>query len=87
MSDWMDEVLDGKPLEAEFWKIGYIENLLPYTSITIREQQEIFNRLSTLTDIEADELIPYLKENEIHLDPKHQYEAMRKNGMFNPKDY
>ena len=83
----MDEVLDGKPLEAEFWKIGYIENLLPYTSITIREQQEIFNRLSTLTDIEADELIPYLKENEIHLDPKHQYEAMRKNGMFNPKDY
>ena len=83
----MDEVLDGKPLEAEFWKIGYIENLLPYTSITIREQQEIFNRLSTLTDIEADELIPYLKENEIHLDPKHQYEAMRKNGMFNPKNY
>ena len=30
---------------------------------------------------------PYLKENEIHLDPKHQYEAMRKNGMFNPKNY
>jgi|TARA_R100000084_G_scaffold57762_1_gene24483 hypothetical protein len=85
MSDWMDEVLDGKPLEAEWWKVGYIENLLPYTSITQTEKDEIYNRLTKLTDIEADELIPYLKENEIHLDPKHQYEAMRKNGMFNPK--
>ena len=81
----MDEVLDGKPLEAEWWKVGYIENLLPYTSITQSEKDEIYNRLTKLTDIEADELIPYLKENEIHLDPKHQYEAMRKNGMFNPK--
>ncbi len=80
----MDEVLDGKPLEAEWWKVGYIENLLPYTSITQAEKDEIYNRLTKLTDIEADELIPYLKENEIHLDPKHQYEAMRKNGMFNP---
>ena len=79
----MDEVLDGKPLEAEWWKVGYIENLLPYTSIPQREKDEIYNKLTRLTDIEADELISYLKENEIHLDPKHQYEAMRKNGMFN----
>ena len=82
MSDWMDEVLDGKPLEAEFWKIGYIENLLPYTSISSKEQETIFNNLSTLTDIEADELIPYLKANEIKRDPKDQYEQMRRNGMF-----
>ena len=83
MSDWMDEVLDGKPLEAELWQIGYIENLLPYTSISSREQEQIFSNLSTLTDIEADELIPYLKENEIKRDPKDQYEEMRRNGMFN----
>jgi hypothetical protein len=82
MSDWMDEVLDGKPLEAEMWKIGYIENLLPYTSISSKEQETIFNNLSTLTDIEADELIPYLKANEIKRDPKDQYEQMRRNGMF-----
>ena len=82
MTDWMDEVLDGKPLEAEMWKVGYIENLLPYTSISSKEQQEIFSNLSTLTDIEADELIPYLKENEIKTDPKDQYEQMRRNGMF-----
>ena len=78
----MDEVLDGKPLEAEMWKIGYIENLLPYTSISSKEQETIFNNLSTLTDIEADELIPYLKANEIKRDPKDQYEQMRRNGMF-----
>ena len=82
MSDWMDEVLDGKPLEAEMWKIGYIENLLPYTSISSKEQETIFNNQSTLTDIEADELIPYLKANEIKRDPKDQYEQMRRNGMF-----
>ena len=86
MEDWMDEVLDGKPLEAEMWKVGYIENLLPYTSISSREQEKIFNNLSTLTDIEADELIPYLKENEIKRDPKDQYEQMRRNGMFDCTD-
>tara|TARA_R100000908_G_scaffold46315_1_gene22662 strand:- start:5977 stop:6237 length:261 start_codon:yes stop_codon:yes gene_type:complete len=85
--DWMDEVLDGKPLEAELWKLGYIENLLHRTSISVSEQQRIMSSLNELTDIEADKILKKIKENEIHLDPKHQYEAMRKNGMFNPKDY
>ncbi len=87
MSEWMDEVLDGKPLEAEMWKLNYIENLLHYTSITASEQQRIMSSLNEITDIEADEILKKIKENEIHSDPKHQYEAMRKNGMFNPKDY
>jgi len=84
--DWMDEILDGKPLEAEMWKIGYIESLLPYTALESKEKEEIFNNLSTLTDIEADELIPYLKENEIKKDPKDQYEQMRRSGMFDGGD-
>tara|TARA_R100000655_G_scaffold107282_1_gene157515 strand:- start:1400 stop:1651 length:252 start_codon:yes stop_codon:yes gene_type:complete len=83
MSDWMDEVLDGKPLEAEMWKLGYIENLLHRTSISLSEQDAIMSSLETLSDIEADEILKKIKENEIHSDPKHQYEAMRKNGMFN----
>ena len=45
MTDWLDEVLDGKPLEAEMWKIGYIENLLHRTTISSREQEDIFNSL------------------------------------------
>ena len=83
----MDEVLDGKPLEAEVWKLSYIENLLHNTSIPVREQERIMSSLNDLSDIEADEILKNIKENEIHSDPKHQYEAMRKNGMFNPKDY
>jgi len=85
--DWMDEVLDGQPLEAEMWKIGYIENLLHYTSIPNWEQNEILNSLDVLHDLDADKIIKYIKENEVHSDPKHQYEAMRKNGMFNEKQY
>tara|TARA_R100000655_G_scaffold80039_1_gene119474 strand:- start:151 stop:408 length:258 start_codon:yes stop_codon:yes gene_type:complete len=85
MFDWMDEVLDGKPLEAEMWKLGYIENLLHNTSILISEQEDIINSLNELSDIDADEIIKRIKENEIHSDPKNQYEQMRKNGMFNDK--
>mgnify|MGYP003625332096 FL=1 len=82
MSDWMDEVLDGKPLEAEMWKLGYIENLLHRTAISTSEQQEILNSLDILTDIDADKIIKKIKEYEIKTDPKDQYEEMRRNGMF-----
>lgn len=82
MSDWMDEVLDGKPLEAEMWKIGYIENLLHRTALSSDEQQRIYNSLYDLTDIDADEILKKIKEYEIKTDPKDQYEEMRKNGMF-----
>ena len=86
MTDWLDEVLDGKPLEAEMWKIGYIENLLHRTTISSREQEDIFNSLNELTDIEADEILKKIKENEIKTDPKDQYEQMRRNGMFGSRD-
>ena len=82
MSDWMDEVLDGKALEAEMWKIGYIENLLHRTALSSDEQQRIYNSLYDLTDIDADEILKKIKEYEIKTDPKDQYEEMRKNGMF-----
>ena len=80
--DWLEEVLDGKPLEAEMWKIGYIENLLHRTAISTSEQSEILNSLLDLTDIEADKILEKIKEYEIKTDPKDQYEEMRKNGMF-----
>jgi len=78
----MDEVLDGKPLEAEMWKLGYIENLLHRTAISTSEQSEIMNSLDILTDIDADKILEKIKEYEIKTDPKDQYEEMRKNGMF-----
>tara|TARA_R110002020_G_scaffold225959_3_gene436288 strand:- start:1495 stop:1752 length:258 start_codon:yes stop_codon:yes gene_type:complete len=85
MTDWIDEVLDGKPLEAEIWKIDYIENLLHHTSISTSEQEKIMSCLNYLTDIDADEILIKIKENKIHSDPKTQYQEMSKNGMFNPK--
>jgi len=84
--EWFEEVINGEPTEAELWQVGYIENLLPYTALDSREKEKIFNNLSTLTKIEAEELIPYLKENEIKTDPKDQYEQMRRNGMFDGGD-
>jgi len=81
--DWMDEVLNGKPLEAELWKIGYIENLLPYTYIEQSEKEKIYKSLDSLTDVEADDIIPYLKENQQLIDPKDQYNKMVKDGVFN----
>ena len=85
MSDWMDEVLDGKPLEAEMWKIGYIENLLHRTAISSTEQERILNSLNELTDIDADEIIIKIKEYEIKTDPREQYKQMHRNGMFDDK--
>ena len=85
MSDWMDEVLDGKPLEAEMWKIGYIENLLHRTAISSTEQERILNSLNELTDIDADEIIIKIKEYEIKTDPREQYKQMQRNGMFDDK--
>jgi len=82
----MDEVLDGKPLEAEMWKLGYIENLLHRTAISSQEQQEIMNSLDILTDIDADKILKKIKEYEIKTDPKDQYEEMRRNGMFSSRD-
>ena len=83
--DWMDEVLDGQPKEAMLWKIGYIENLLHKTALSSHEQENIFNSLGEINDIEADEIIKKIKEYEIKTDPQDQYEEMQKNGMFSNK--
>lgn len=81
--EWLEEVLDGKPTEAEMWKLGYIENLLHRTTIPTSEQSDILESLNGLTDIDADEILKKIKENEVKSDPKDQYEQMRRNGMFN----
>ena len=47
-----------------------------------QEQERIHSELNSYSELEAEEIIKYLKENEIKRDPKHQYEQMRKNGMF-----
>tara|TARA_R100001463_G_scaffold56773_2_gene108914 strand:- start:4761 stop:5024 length:264 start_codon:yes stop_codon:yes gene_type:complete len=83
--NWFDEVVDGKPKQAEYWQIDYIDNLLPRTPLPMEEQQEIIDRIynKEFSEIEAEEIIIYLKQNEIKSDPKDQYQQFVKNGMFN----
>ena len=83
--DWIDEVVDGKPLKAEYWQIDYIDNLLPRTSLTLPYQEEILYKIyqKDFSQLEADEIILELKQNEIYNDPRDQYKKMCKSGMFN----
>jgi hypothetical protein len=85
--DWIDEVVDGKPKQAEYWQIDYIDNLLPRTSLTLPYQEEILYKIyqKDFSQLEADEIIIYLKENEVYSDPRDQYKQMHKSGMFNDK--
>jgi hypothetical protein len=80
--DWLDDVVNGKPKKAEHWQLNYIESILFYTSISSSEKEKIYNTLNSFSEIEAEKIIKYLKENEIKTDPKDQYEQMRQDGMF-----
>ena len=82
--DWFDEIVDGTPKDAEYWQIDYIDSLLPRTSLSIKNQEEISYKIfeKGFTDLEAGEIIKHLKEHEIYSDPKDQYKQFVKNGMF-----
>mgnify|MGYP003131957425 CR=1 FL=1 len=80
--EWMEDVVNGKPKEAEHWQLNYIESILPYTSLPSSDKENILLNINELSEIEAEEILKYLKENEIKRDPKDQYEQMRKNGVF-----
>jgi hypothetical protein len=80
--EWFKDIVNGNPKEAEMWQLSYIESILNYTSISSQERETIYSELNYYSELEADNIIKYLKENEIKRDPKHQYEQMRKNGMF-----
>ena len=34
--DWFDDVVDGKPIDAEYWQIDFIDSLLPRTALEIK---------------------------------------------------
>ena len=84
--EWFEEIVNGKPKEAELWQLAYIESKLHHTSITLSEQSSILGLLNILSEEEADEIIKKIKENEVKNDTREQYEQMRKNGMFNDRD-
>ena len=84
-TDWFDEVVDGKPIDAEYWQIDYIDSLLPRTALSIIEQDIISNKIfeKGFSKQEAEEIIIQLKQSEVKTDPRDQYKDFVKNGMFN----
>ena len=83
-NDWFDEVVDGKPKDAEYWQIDYIDSLVHRTSLSNTSKEEISYKIfeKGFTELEADEIIKHLKENEVYSDPKDQYKQFANNGMF-----
>jgi hypothetical protein len=82
--DWFDDVVDGKPIDAEYWQIDFIDSLLPRTALEINEQVVVSNKIfeKGFSKQEAEELIIYLKQSEVKTDPRDQYQEFVKNGMF-----
>lgn len=81
MKDWIDEVLDDE--DCSLTQIGIIEGLLVTSAANYLYTNLDFNEL---TYKKADEIIRTLRANNSPTDPKHQYEQMRRNGMFGESD-
>jgi len=77
MKDWIDEVLDDE--DCSLTQMGIIEGLLVTSAANCLYRNINFNEL---TYKEANEIIRELRKNNRPTDPKHQYEQMRRNGMF-----
>mgnify|MGYP003120533509 CR=1 FL=1 len=80
--EWLDEIIDGKPTEITYMQLATIDSLIQYTTLTTSMQDEIIRELQNLTELEATQIIKKLRDNEITIDPKRQYEKMRKAGVF-----
>ena len=80
--DWFHDLLDGEPCEITIFQMATIETRLHRSAIPLEEQQEIFNKLPTYTELEAEEVILYILQNQVPSDPKDQYKQMVRNGMF-----
>ncbi len=80
--DWFDNLLDGQPSEITLFQMATIETRLHRSALPLDEQQDILNNLQNYTEIEAEDVIVYILENQVHSDPKDQYKQMFRNGMF-----
>lgn len=80
--EWFLEITNGIPIKATCWQIATIGSLLN-RSVGYNEQEEIRNKLYDISELEAEELIIYLKENETKTDPVDQFDYKWKNGFFN----
>lgn len=80
--DWFDELINGEPLLMTDKQWFIIETQLDKTSISVRDKDDIYNRINTITEIEAEEIIKKINLNKVETDPQKQWLKMLKDGVF-----
>ena len=86
MTDWIDEVLDGKPSPITHGQWLTIEGNIDLTSLTTGVKSEILNGINDLTELEAEEIITKLYDNRYEKDPQKQWLKMLRDGVFRSRD-
>ena len=86
MTDWMDEVLNGKPSEITYSQWLTIEGNIDFTSLTTTMKSDILNKLNDLSEEEAEEIITLLYNNRYEKDTQKQWIKMFKDGVFRHRD-
>lgn len=65
--------------------IGLLETLIENSLFDRNTKDDFYEKLNDLREKDVSSFMFELKSNQIIHDPKHQYEAMRKAGVFNIK--
>jgi len=76
--DWIDDLLSDEPISLT--QIAIIEGLLGRCPYPESRLKEIEGGLLQMTEVEASELIFILKQDEIHTDPREQFNKMFRYG-------
>ena len=87
MSDWIDEILNGKPSEITYSQWLTIEGNIDLTSLTTQMKSDILNRINDFSEIEAEEIITIIYNNRYEKDTQKQWIRMHKDGVFRDRDF
>ena len=87
MTDWLDDVLDGKPSEITNSQWLTIEANIDFTSLNTQAKYDILSRINDLSEIEAEEIITILYNNRYEKDPQKQWLKMFRDGVFKHRDF
>ena len=65
---------------AQFY-IQLITSIL-FAYLSVRDKDDIYSRINTITELEAEEIIKKINENKVETDPQKQWLKMLKDGVF-----
>jgi hypothetical protein len=79
---YIDELLDDDPIVDNCNTIGFIESLIWNSLFCDRTRIKMEEKINSLKESELGDFIYNLKLNQNIRDPKHQWEKMVKDGVF-----